>query len=171
MRTREYEKFVVDFWTSRRAEEEQNDLRQKFIMTVGLGGECGEVLELLKKEVRDGVLDKMELSLELGDVLYYIVKIAKSNGLTLNDLMVRNKTKLELRRKYGKQKIESGWLIESKSIINNQLMWLKSCDEIPNWTIESSAGLRFSRKEDAELMASSLPIQHRNYIITEHQWG
>jgi len=102
MRVREYEKFVKDFWTSRRVEDESNELRQKFIMTVGLGGEVGEVLELLKKDVRDGKLDVDDLALELGDVLYYLVKIADSHGLRLKDLMERNKAKLEHRRKYGK---------------------------------------------------------------------
>jgi len=101
MTTTEYEKFVVDFWTTRKGQRKKS-LRQKFIMTVGLGGETGEVLELLKKEVRDGKLDVDELALELGDVLYYLTKIATVNGLTLKDLMVRNRKKLEYRRKYGK---------------------------------------------------------------------
>ena len=104
MRTRDYEKFVNDFWTSRRAADESNEMRQRFIMTVGLAGECGEVCELLKKQVRDGVLDREDLCLELGDVLYYLTKITHHNGLTLNDLMTKNKEKLEHRRKHGKTK-------------------------------------------------------------------
>jgi hypothetical protein len=46
--------------------------RCDYIMAVGLGGETGEVLEVLKKSVRDGKSPelKQNLTLELGDALY-----------------------------------------------------------------------------------------------------
>ncbi|MGH8895603.1 MAG: MazG nucleotide pyrophosphohydrolase domain-containing protein, partial [Egibacteraceae bacterium] len=37
---------------------------------LGLGGEVGEVLEKIKKWHRDGVLDRVQLERELGDVLW-----------------------------------------------------------------------------------------------------
>lgn len=116
-----YEIFVQEQWSSRREAKkkfvgyfrgepiyaDENDgkeeLRDKFIMTTGLAGETGEVVELLKKEVRDGKLDTQELALELGDVLYYLTMIANRNGFTLEQLQRRNVHKLELRNKLGKK--------------------------------------------------------------------
>lgn len=105
-----YEKFVEDYWRGRRAgdygrtgEDYHEDLRDLFIMTTGLGGEAGEVQELIKKAVRGRYEpDRRELALELGDVLYYLTKLAHRYGLTLADLRRINREKLEARRQGGK---------------------------------------------------------------------
>ena len=51
-------------------------LKDDFIMCTGLPGETGEVLELLKKAQRDQkdikLVDKKELTKELGDVFFYL---------------------------------------------------------------------------------------------------
>lgn len=72
----EFGQFTVDRWWSANSED-RSQLRSLFIMTTGLGGEAGEVLEKLKKYVRDGELDKEKLKKELGDVLYYLCRIAR----------------------------------------------------------------------------------------------
>nr|WP_256489658.1 MazG nucleotide pyrophosphohydrolase domain-containing protein [Dyella lutea] len=66
-------------------------------MSVGLGGEAGEVQELLKKHVRDGREIHDDLLLELGDVLHYLTRIAAQFGMTLEQIMLANREKIERR--------------------------------------------------------------------------
>lgn len=75
------------------------NLRDRFIFTVGLAGETGEVLELLKKDVRDGKHRPEELIKEMGDVLFYLTCIAESEGFTLSDIMDVNWVKLTERNR------------------------------------------------------------------------
>jgi NTP pyrophosphatase (non-canonical NTP hydrolase) len=100
-----YERFVARQWSHRRnpaaprsTPVDAEKLRQLFIMTTGIAGEAGEVVELLKKHVRDGVLNVDDLALELGDVLYYLVRIGQEFGLTLGEIQERNTLKLMARR-------------------------------------------------------------------------
>lgn len=86
----EYAQFVDNVWMS----DGELALRDHFIMTAGLAGETGEVQELLKKWVRDGNLDKNQLKKELGDVLYYLVRIATAHGIDPQEVMSFNVTKL-----------------------------------------------------------------------------
>jgi NTP pyrophosphatase (non-canonical NTP hydrolase) len=73
-------------------------LRDKFIMTVGLGGEAGEVQEILKKEVRDGRFDREDLVLEVGDVLHYLTIICHAHNITLGEVITANVMKANERR-------------------------------------------------------------------------
>jgi len=76
-------------------------------MTAGLGGESGEVLEILKKSVRDQrkvKLDKLHLTEELGDVLYYVAMIAEYHGIKLSDVVEFNVSKINHRYKVKKSK-------------------------------------------------------------------
>lgn len=72
-------------------------MRQLFIMTAGLGGETGEVLELLKKHIRDGREIKADLMHELGDVLHYLVRLCIWAGLRPRDVIAANIAKLTAR--------------------------------------------------------------------------
>lgn len=76
---------------------------------LGLGGETGEVLDLLKHVIyhEDTVLDKMELAKELGDVLWYISAIATTCGIDLNDVAALNDAKLSHRFSNGYSAVES----------------------------------------------------------------
>jgi len=70
--------------------------------TLGLAGEAGEVLEKVKKILRDnnGVADeerKKELTKELGDVLWYLSQIATELGLSLEEVASLNIEKLRSR--------------------------------------------------------------------------
>lgn len=81
------------------------------IMTAGLGGETGEVLEEIKKYHRDCLdLDEMRerLMLELGDMLYYMNIIATRYGIPMDQVVKANVEKLEKRRakKAKKTRIE-----------------------------------------------------------------
>ena len=63
--------------------------------TTGLGGETGEVQELIKHHIYSGeVLDKMELAKEMGDVLWYLTALAETIGIQLNDVAELNAAKL-----------------------------------------------------------------------------
>lgn len=65
---------------------------------LGLVGEAGEAAEHVKKSLRLGEynkpLDKYKLILELGDVLWYLTKIADKIGFTLEEVARFNIEKL-----------------------------------------------------------------------------
>lgn len=74
---------------------------------LGLVGEAGEVAEKIKKVIRDkdGVLDandKLEISKELGDVLWYIAILASEMGVTLDTVATTNLEKLQSRKERNK---------------------------------------------------------------------
>lgn len=68
---------------------------------LGLPGEVGEVLELIKKDRRPGDRRKPinldNLKKELGDVLWYTTRIASNYGIDLVDIATTNYDKLEAR--------------------------------------------------------------------------
>ena len=71
---------------------------------LGLGGETGEVLEKIKKIMRDeknqiSEKKKEKLKKELGDVLWYLSSICKELNITLNDVVNKNISKLNSRKK------------------------------------------------------------------------
>ena len=70
---------------------------------LGLCGEAGEVAEKVKKMIRDEIqLDakyRGKLARELGDVLWYVANLAHEVGISLNEVAIRNITKLQSRSK------------------------------------------------------------------------
>lgn len=65
---------------------------------MGLCGESGEIIDLLKKNVFQGHdLDKKHLAKECGDVLWYLAVLAKGLGYDLDEIAEMNKTKLRKR--------------------------------------------------------------------------
>ena len=78
-------------------------LMEKTIWAMGVAGEAGEVIEKWKKIVayKDGRIsdeDVTELAKELGDVVWYIAVFASALGLSFDDVMQRNITKLKDRQ-------------------------------------------------------------------------
>jgi NTP pyrophosphatase (non-canonical NTP hydrolase) len=76
------------------------------IYTMGLAGEAGEVVEKMKKPLRDrgGVFSKEEvltIKKELGDVLWYLSELARFFELPLNDVAQTNIDKLADRLNRG----------------------------------------------------------------------
>jgi NTP pyrophosphatase (non-canonical NTP hydrolase) len=70
---------------------------------MGLGGETGEVLEEIKKGIREGdtilPTDRVaKIRLELGDVLFYTFMLADSLGFTMEDIADANIKKLTERQ-------------------------------------------------------------------------
>jgi NTP pyrophosphatase (non-canonical NTP hydrolase) len=100
MINQDYDEFTASL---ARYPKEQNDPAIVEAMYCGLGlvGEAGEVSEKIKKWHRDGVIDKRAVVLELGDVLYYLTRLAASMGVTLGDVMNANVKKLTDRAQRG----------------------------------------------------------------------
>ncbi len=65
---------------------------------IGLNGEAGEVAEWYKKFVlrgnKDGDLTEHDLKEELGDVLFYLTRLAQCYNWSLADIMYANEAKL-----------------------------------------------------------------------------
>lgn len=65
---------------------------------VGLSGESGECLDLVKKTWVSGKeLNLDKLKEEAGDTLHYLVMLCITQGWTLDDIVARNVQKLDLR--------------------------------------------------------------------------
>ena len=69
--------------------------------TLGLCGESGEVAEKVKKQVRDGVFNRLEVAKELGDVLWYLTNVCNDIGYSLDEIAVLNINKLNSRKERG----------------------------------------------------------------------
>ena len=69
---------------------------------MGLCGEAGEVIDLVKKHLHQGhELDRDKIAEELGDVLWYAALTATAIGCSLGDVMEANLIKLEERYPFG----------------------------------------------------------------------
>ena len=83
----------------------RNDLPYECIcsnMAMGLAGECGEVVDLLKKHIWQGKeLDINDLIEEVGDVLWYIANLCNVNNITMEECMLTNVNKLRKRYPSG----------------------------------------------------------------------
>lgn len=67
---------------------------------MGLNGEAGECIDLVKKNIFQGhKLDREHMAKELGDCLWYIAVAAKGIGYSLDDIGEMNKAKSTDREK------------------------------------------------------------------------
>ncbi|NLD84257.1 MAG: nucleoside triphosphate pyrophosphohydrolase family protein [Clostridiales bacterium] len=65
---------------------------------MGLCGEAGEAIDLVKKHLAQGhPLDRERLAQELGDVAWYLAETAHAIGYSLNDIFAMNIEKLKKR--------------------------------------------------------------------------
>lgn len=81
------------------------ELPKSLHCALGLASEVGEVLGVLRKSrYEDGPFEEVDLiKLELGDVLFYLVAIADTYGMTLENLAEANMTKLLTRRRLKRE--------------------------------------------------------------------
>lgn len=78
------------------SEEGKKDLILNGVM--GLAGEAGECVDLVKKERFQGhELNKEKLIEELGDVLWYVAETASGLGISLDEVAQKNLDKLHKR--------------------------------------------------------------------------
>lgn len=81
-----------------RTAPEPHDERQLAIFALGLAGETGEVIELVKKHIGHGhALDREKMCKELGDVCWYLATLAKACGIPLSEVAEKNVAKLRAR--------------------------------------------------------------------------
>ena len=75
-------------------------------LSLGLAGEAGEVANKVKKLLRDGkdMYSIDAVRQELGDVMWYLTRLADMLGVTLNEVMRLNTWKLQSRADRGKLK-------------------------------------------------------------------
>lgn len=65
---------------------------------MGLCGESGEVIDLVKKHLAQGhPLDKEKIAKELGDVAWYLAETAYAIGYPLEEILQMNIDKLKIR--------------------------------------------------------------------------
>ncbi len=73
-----------------------------FYASLGLAGEVGELLNKIKKIARDGAVpDKEGITLELGDILWYVSAVASEMGIKMDDVAGANLEKLSRRKANG----------------------------------------------------------------------
>lgn len=69
---------------------------------LGLAGESGETLDMIKKWIfHEKDLDKEHLKKEIGDVMWYVAMICESVGFDLDDVLQTNVDKLKSRYPEG----------------------------------------------------------------------
>jgi len=89
-------------------EAESSPFNLRFLYpALGLGGEAGEVLENVKRIIRDdnGVVTderRSKIEKELGDVLWYVAQLATEFSLSLGKIATANLEKLSIRLEQNK---------------------------------------------------------------------
>lgn len=97
----------MNFWeyqinAKRTMNAELSEQEQLANLGLGLAGEAGEVVELIKKHVYHGhEIDKVELVSELGDALWYLTNICDTIGMPLELVALHNVDKLKKRYPEG----------------------------------------------------------------------
>jgi NTP pyrophosphatase (non-canonical NTP hydrolase) len=77
-----------------------NDL-ELYYLAMGLTSEAGEVAGKVKKLLRDNKLDIGNLIYELGDVCWYVARLADACGYEFEDVLGINYNKLMARKENG----------------------------------------------------------------------
>lgn len=96
----QFGQFTVDIWFSGGGGDTKDE-KSLSIMSLGLAGESGEVLEHIKKLIRDGNLNRDALKKELGDVAYYWARICRYFDFQPSEIINANVEKLESRKARG----------------------------------------------------------------------
>lgn len=103
MTINEYQKLAM---TTLNKELSRKDILINGVM--GLCGESGEAIDIVKKHLAQGhELDKEYLIKELGDVAWYLAETAYALDVELEDVLVQNIEKLKKRYPEGFQKEQS----------------------------------------------------------------
>jgi NTP pyrophosphatase (non-canonical NTP hydrolase) len=91
-------------WFSKDPADQEMGERDLAIMGLGIAGEAGEVVERIKKDIRDHTPDREGILKELGDVIFYAVTIARYYGFKPSDILRANYEKLMSRRERGTER-------------------------------------------------------------------
>lgn len=97
MTINEYQKLAL---TTLNPELKEKDILINGVM--GLCGESGEVIDLVKKHLAQGhELNKEKMAKELGDIAWYLAETAYAIGYSLEDILQMNIDKLKRRYPEG----------------------------------------------------------------------
>lgn len=77
------------------------DNRELVYLALGLTSEAGEVASNIKKLIRDGQYKPGDLAYELGDVCWYVARLAWAIGYDFSDILKLNNAKLTKRKEAG----------------------------------------------------------------------
>lgn len=100
---------------------------------LGLSGEVGEFNDLIKKMLYHGKeVQPVDLMLELGDILYYLVAICNVLGFDFSDIAVNNNTKLMARYPDGYSIQNSNDRIEERAFDNAVMTTQYKCQDLAN---------------------------------------
>lgn len=100
---------ILEFQTKsiRTMDHGATEEQQISMMAMGLSGEVGEVIDILKKHLYHGKeLDVDHLAEELGDVMFYLTNLATIFDLPMEDVLQENVEKLEKRYPQGFKKLD-----------------------------------------------------------------
>ncbi len=87
-------------WARRAGPEETTaEATDAHLAMLGLSllGDAGEVADVLKRRLRDGVLDRGRLAYELGDVVYYWARLCAVTGVAPSTLLDQSRRTIEAR--------------------------------------------------------------------------
>jgi len=94
----EYKGFVEDLFKTKADNYDWNMAHA----ALGIGGEAGEVVDLIKKTFANGrELDKDKLTKELGDLMFYIQALCNVTGIPLMEVLAECMRKLRMRYPNG----------------------------------------------------------------------
>lgn len=69
-----------------------------YYLSLGITSEAGEIAGKVKKFIRDGRLDPGAIAYELGDVAWYLARLADAMGYTFEQILEINYNKLTKRK-------------------------------------------------------------------------
>ena len=96
MRANEYQKKTME--TAIYPEAGTGEDMEIFYLALGLTSEAGEIAGKVKKYIRDGKLDPGAIAYELGDVAWYLARMADAMGYEFEDILQINYSKLTKRK-------------------------------------------------------------------------
>ena len=89
-------------WATANAQRDDREVprrEQLAYLGLGLAGESGEVVELIKKYLRDDRWPAERVSDELGDVAYYWACLCLANGRRPSDVLAESVEKIEAKKR------------------------------------------------------------------------
>lgn len=96
MNANEYQKKTID--TAIYPGAGTGDNRELVYLALGLASEGGEVAGKIKKLIRDGKYVPMDVAYELGDVCWYVARLAEALGYDFETILRWNYQKLKQRK-------------------------------------------------------------------------
>jgi NTP pyrophosphatase (non-canonical NTP hydrolase) len=101
-----YDEFVDDYWgldSGTFDPAKHGGIPEIAYLAIAIAGEAGEISEKVKKAYREhgGRTDSAAIVKELGDLLYYVTKMAHLHGVAIEEVAQANVEKLFDRRSRG----------------------------------------------------------------------